>query len=424
MPATPMPSTASSWRSTWTGARTVSIRTPERRCPSGGAIRGLEHFADYGIFEGGYQNSDGPGEARGAGSRGRLFDKISDVPATPPLPTYTTKYVERKGIDFLTAQKNSEPGRPWSLYLAPQAPHEVCLDGTAPASGPNAWAAMTDGSAHANDTFPWLGSLPAWAYEDLSEMDDKPSGLRIRVDGTYFDPTDTSCLNGQKRVFEKPATETTPRYPGLREQQLRTLGDVDDMVENFFQQLRSVGDERNTLAVFVSDNGFMWREHSPRWGNVLPPECVTEGPNGVLGGAWVFGSPESGAHNCGVYAKGLPYRQSSRVPLLMRWPAQPDRMPEGPVYGSTLASVIDMAPTVLDAIGESDRVPANAPMDGKSLLRGGEGLSRQNLISEFSKAAVWRWLNVASLTTSNAANEPFDYIATWDDRQQPGGRPT
>jgi arylsulfatase A-like enzyme len=197
---------------------------------------------------------------------------------------------------------------------------------------------------------------------------------------------------------------------------------VDDMVENLFQQLRSVGDERNTLAVFTSDNGFMWREHSPRWDNTLPPECVTEGPNGVLGGAWLFGTPESGAHNCGIYGKGLPYRQSARVPLLMRWPAQPQRMPAGPVYGSTLASVIDMAPTVMDAIGESNRVPSNAPMDGRSLLSGGAGLSRQTLLEEFTRVG-YKWVNVASLSTANPAQEPFDYMATWSETANPAVDP-
>jgi arylsulfatase A-like enzyme len=383
----------------------------------------MQHLADYGLFEGGYPDPFVREKRGGPDAEDDYFGNVSNLSATPPLPTYSTKYVEWKSIDFVNAQKNSEPGRPWSLYLAPQAPHEYCLDGTGPASGPNAWSAMTDGSAHANDTFPWLGSLPSWGYEDLSEMNDKPSGVRVRVDGNYTDPTDTTCLNGQKRVFEKAATETTPRYPGLREQQLRTLGDVDDMVENLFQQLRAAGDERNTLAVFASDNGFMWREHSPRWANTLPPECVTEGPNGVLGGAWVFGSPESGAHNCGIYAKGVPYRQSARVPLMMRWPAQSQRMPTERVYQSTLASVIDMAPTVMDAIGESGRVSANAPMDGKSLLRGGAGLNRQNLLEEFAKEGVVRWENIASLTTSNPAHEPFDYMANWVETKNPGVDP-
>jgi arylsulfatase A-like enzyme len=379
----------------------------------------VRHFDDYGIFEGGYPNPRVREKRGGPDAFDDYFGNVSDVPATPPLPTYSTKYVERKAADFLAAQKNSEPGRPWSLYLAPHAPHEACI-GSAPASGPNAWATMTDGSAHAGDTFPWLGSLPAWGYEDLDEMYDKPFGTRTRVDGSS--PTNTDCVTGQKRIFEKPATETTPRYPGLREQGLRTLGDVDDMVENLFQQLRSVGDERNTLAVFTSDNGFMWREHSPRWGNTLPPECVTEGANGVLGGAWLFGTPESGAHNCGIYGKGLPYRQSARVPLLMRWPAQPQRIPAGPVYGSTLASVIDMAPTVMDAIGESTRVPANAPMDGRSLLRGGAGLNRQTLLEEFTRVGT-RWVNVASLSTANAAHEPFDYMATWSESANPAVDP-
>ena len=64
----------------------------------------------------------------------------------------------------------------------------------------------------------------------------------------------------------------------------------------------------------------------------------------------------------GLLEKGYPYTTSVRIPMMMRWPA---RIREGGI-DRRLVGNIDIAPTVLDAIG----LPADPahPMDGRSLL--------------------------------------------------------
>ncbi|HVL32495.1 MAG TPA: sulfatase-like hydrolase/transferase, partial [Actinomycetota bacterium] len=111
----------------------------------------------------------------------------------------------------------------------------------------------------------------------------------------------------------------------LRRAQLRTLASVDDLVVKVFDTLRSTSQDRNTLAFFLSDNGMMWGEF-------------------------------------GLLKKGYPYTPSVRVPMLMRWP---ERIRRAQVDARLVAN-IDIAPSVLDAIGLPQ--DHDVPMDGRSLL--------------------------------------------------------
>jgi arylsulfatase A-like enzyme len=100
---------------------------------------------------------------------------------------------------------------------------------------------------------------------------------------------------------------------------------VDDMVERIFQKLEATGQADNTLAVYISDNGFMWSEH-------------------------------------GVMGKHRPYLESVRVPMLMRWPNRVASSTD-----SSLVANIDLAPTALAAA----EPPVPQDMDGLNLLAGG-----------------------------------------------------
>lgn len=98
---------------------------------------------------------------------------------------------------------------------------------------------------------------------------------------------------------------------------------VDDGVEDLIGTLRSTGQLRNTMIVFLSDNGWMQGEHR------------------------VDGD------------KFLPYEESLRVPLIIRGPGVPKgRTVKGQV------SNIDFAPTLVDVAGAK----AGRKMDGVSLM--------------------------------------------------------
>ena len=194
------------------------------------------------------------------------------------ISTYSTKFVGRQAANFIQESETVD-GQPWMLYVAPSAPHD-------PWDPEDRYADFPVGR--------WKGN-PAVREGDLG---DKPPWLRHN-----------SCsLDCGRRA---------------RAGQTRLLQSVDDLVLKMREKLARAG-ERNTLVVYVSDNGYLWGEHNLR-------------------------------------GKDQPYLQSSRVPLMMRWQghAQPG------VVDERFALNIDIAPTVLEAAG----IPVGeTPMDGRSLL--------------------------------------------------------
>jgi N-acetylglucosamine-6-sulfatase len=103
---------------------------------------------------------------------------------------------------------------------------------------------------------------------------------------------------------------------------LESLRGVDDAVGTIVDALRDTGRLSNTLIFYLSDNGVLDGEH--RWGS-----------------------------------KVVPYEESIRVPLVVRW----DRLAGTPRADSNLALNLDLAPTIAGAAS----VPAPG-VDGVSLL--------------------------------------------------------
>lgn len=197
---------------------------------------------------------------------------------------YSTTFIREHALRFLRGRERDDE-RPWLLILTPQAPHP-------PFTPEERYAGAPVAAARPN---------PAQLEQDVS---DKPQYIQSAVA-----PTDEAIAE-------------------VRNAQLRTLMSVDDLVATTFAELAALGEERNTLAFFLSDNGYTWGEHR------------------LLGNA---------------VSKNSPYAQSVRIPLFMRWPA---RLP-GARVDERLAANIDIAPTIFDATGVD---PGVAP-DGRSLLR-------------------------------------------------------
>jgi arylsulfatase A-like enzyme len=153
----------------------------------------------------------------------------------------------------------------------------------------------------------------------------------------------------------------------LRAAQLRMLLSVDDLVAKVMRELTRLG-EQNTLAVFMSDNGFFWGEHT-------------------------------------LVQKQAPYTAAIQLPLMLRWPGH---VPGGGVDPRPAANV-DIAPTVYQAVGITSDV--DLPVDGRSLLQPDE---REFVLLEFRRRiykAVPTW---ASLRTPT-----YQYTEWYDEELQP-----
>jgi arylsulfatase A-like enzyme len=193
---------------------------------------------------------------------------------------YDTQVIRRLASRYLTEFEDTD-ARPWFLYLAPLGPH-----------GPS-----TPEAKYADASVPQRRVTPAMKESDFS---DKPPFIRQAVDSHPG----------------RNVTRMVPRH-------YRAMLSVDDMVQALKRQLGRLRERRRTLVIFVSDNGYLWRDH-------------------------------------GIAGKSLPYLPSARVPLYLRWP---NHTAEGVRDGRLVANV-DIAPTALDAAG----IEPDSPMDGRSLL--------------------------------------------------------
>ena len=196
------------------------------------------------------------------------------------------------------------------------------------------------------------------AFVDESESDDEvpwflhvgfmaphpPSDVEPRYEDVPVPPLHLSSAMAERDRRDKPPfvkdqpLRTVSEIRSVRVRQLRSLVAVDDQIDRLMVRLEGLGELENTVAVFISDNGFQWGEHS-------------------------------------LFGKSLPYLESVRIPLYLRWPghitpgAADDRLVAG----------IDLAPTLLAAAGLE---PLGEP-DGIDLLD--PGASRPRLLLEFRR---------------------------------------
>jgi arylsulfatase A-like enzyme len=190
-------------------------------------------------------------------------------------------------------------------------------------------------AADADDEVPWFLHVGFMAPH-------LPSDVEPRYEDVTVPPLRLSPAMTEQDRRDKPAfvaerrLRTVSQIRSKRDRQLRSLVAVDDQIDRLMTRLESLGELENTIAVFISDNGFLWGEHS-------------------------------------LSGKSVPYLGSVRIPLYLRWPKH---LAPGTV-DDRLVGGIDLAPTLLAAAGLD---PVVAP-DGLNLLDA--GASRSHLLLEF-----------------------------------------
>ncbi len=224
---------------------------------------------------------------------GYYKDRPVNVDGTMKVITQYLPYFLRTRAVRILKSFEKDDSSPWLMVLTPSSPH-----------GPT-----TPAREHKDVRLPkWEGN-PANFEEDLS---DKPPML-------YPNNTPDGV---EARVGAK-----------AHQRAAKTLLGADTLVNDVFEALRALDEDSNTLAFFMSDNGFLMGEH-------------------------------------GLRLKRFPYPMSQEIPLFMRWP---DGGVPGGETDDRLAANIDILPTVLEAAGLEDSLEHE--VDGLS-LRGFEQRNR------------------------------------------------
>lgn len=237
---------------------------------------------------------------------------------------YSTNYIRDHALRFLESAETLD-ARPWMMFLNVYAPHH-------PSLSPERYAEV---------------DVPRWIDDPArreSNLADKPPFAR-RVSGA------------RRRAKEN------------YEAQMRSLVPVDRMVEAVRLQLRALGETEDTIAFFMSDNGYMSGEHQ-------------------------------------LLRKSEPYTPATKIPFMTRWPGNFEAgLTDRRVIGN-----IDLAPTVYEAAGVTP--DESFPVDGMSLL---DDATRDDILLEYWQEHP---INQTYVPWASLRTRRFQYIEYYDQDMQ------
>jgi len=213
---------------------------------------------------------------------GTTHDEVVAYPNESNPKPYSTRIFGSLAARFIRRAHDpaiNPDGKPWALFVWPTAPHRPWR------VEPRYEDALVP---------PWRRPL-SFLEEDMS---DKPPEIRQLAHGPV------------------------PLHRWRRNQTLRMLMSVDDLVERVWDTVDDYDERDNTWGLYSSDNGFFFGEH------------------------W-------------LRSKAYAYEEGIRVPMRMAVPGIDSKV----VTDSTVAN-IDVAPTLLELAGGARR----ASFDGQSLL--------------------------------------------------------
>ena len=276
-------------------------------------------------------------------SRGAYFNyRLTDgsFHGTDP-EDYSTDVLADRAAQFI---RNTPKSKPVLVLLAPYGPHSPYIP--APRH---------------------VGAADAMADTDVPKV--LPETLQVPT-------TDTS----RPRWFRSRQSDDADEYDGVRRGQEETLLSVDDAVASIVDTMARTGRERDTLFVFMSDNGYMWGEH-------------------------------------GMIGKDVPYAPATRIPLVMRWDGH---VPAGKVDGR-LALNVDIAGTIARAAS------ASMTTDGLNLLgrkrRKGFVLEAMGGYRGRPAYCGWRTKNRMYVRWDTGRTELYDYRTDPAEQQNLAGVP-
>ncbi|MBS1702953.1 MAG: sulfatase [Armatimonadetes bacterium] len=235
---------------------------------------------------------------------------------------YVTDIITTKAKNWLA----KTAGKPFCLIVGQKAPHRP-------------WQPNLDKlDLFANRKFP----LPPDFYRDYSELNSGAGRATMRVnrdlrmDSDLLVDSPPGRLNAAQKALwqekmkaqdadfhrriESGESKDAVIYDRYIKDYLRCISSVDDSVRDITKTLENLGLAKNTIVIYGSDQGFFLGEF-------------------------------------GWYDKRWFYEPSSGTPLIVRWPGVK------PGVVKSVTSNIDLAPTILDALG----VQPPADMQGVSL---------------------------------------------------------
>lgn len=189
------------------------------------------------------------------------------------------------------------------------------------------------------------------------------SGLEVPLPNTYYEKHDDKpawFLEFHDHDFFHLKFHPPDRYQEYVKNYCRTLVSVDENLGRLWKLLDERGLAENTAILWLSDNGHFMAEHQ-------------------------------------LFSKMMPYEESMRIPLLVRWPGH---VPAGS-HRDEIALNVDIAPAVLEMAG----VKPPADMEGRSFLPIARGRRvpnwRQSFLFEYFAEGGWGLPSLEAVRSSD-----------------------
>jgi arylsulfatase A-like enzyme len=270
-------------------------------------------------------------------SHGSYYNyRLSDGTSHGSEPAdYSTDVIAERATDFIATTPVDQP---LFLYFAPFGPH----------------APYTPAPRHLGSL---EGKLPQYTASTLyARRSAMPLWMQLREQVTQAD------------------------VDMVREHQTEALLSVDDAVGSIVTALQQAGRDRNTLFIFMSDNGYFWGEHQ-------------------------------------IIGKDSPYDKATQIPMVLRWDghvAAGDRDPR-------IVLNVDVARTIAAATG------ARMDTDGQNILgprtRPGFVLEAMNGYHERPAYCGYRTPHRMFVQWATGEQELYDYRLDPDERHNLAHRP-
>jgi arylsulfatase len=284
-----------------------------------------------------------------------------------------------------------------------------------------------------------------------------PKGVIERYRGKYASGWDTIRETRFRRMkamgIIRPNWKLSPRDPRVQNWEINPLRDwqqrrmevyaaqvdlLDQGVGTVLDTLRKTGEERNTLVMFLSDNGACAEEIGPHWkGEHIPAETragravrLGNHPNAMPGGEDTYQSYGIAWAN----VSNTPFRLYKHymheggiaTPMIVRWPAA---IQDGGRIVHDVAHVIDLMPTCLELarVGYPRRFEGIdiLPPEGRSLvpLLQGKSMPRRTLCWEHEgngavRDGKWKLVGRCSLGVVAERGQPWELYDMEADRTE------
>jgi arylsulfatase A-like enzyme len=272
---------------------------------------------------------------------------------------YVTDLLTEHALDFIRQQQAAE--KPFFVYLSHKGVHD------------NFAAAKRHKGCYADKeiVLPPSFHTPTYGLKELPSID--PQTGKAAAGQAYYG--ENMLPDWVKRQRESWHGVDYSYHGRPWDVQVRnyceTLRSVDESIGAVLDYLKEAGLERNTLVIYMGDNGFAWGEH-------------------------------------GLIDKRQFYEESVRVPMLVYAPA----LFEGGKVVENLVQNVDIAPTILDYAGVA-KAPQMVGYSFLPLLKGEETSWRDHIFYEY----YWEHEFPQTPTMHGVRTDRYKYIryhGVWD----------